>query len=490
MTVYLVGAGPGDQGLFTVRGRELLERADAVVYDRLGTAQLMAYINDDALQVKAGKGPGFVDLTQDQINEKLVELSRTHDCVVRLKGGDPFVFGRGGEEALYLQEHGVDYEVVPGISSAISAAAYAGIPITHRGVATNFTVVTGHEDPTKSSEQVKWNDLARIDGTIAVLMGVGNRAAIASALMAGGKDPATPVAVVHNGTLTRQKTIRTTLAELGESDAINPSVIVIGAVAAMNLAWFENKPLFGKKVAVTRAREQQSAITKKLLNLGAEVVEAPSISIEPLDFDFPDLHDISYVVFTSTNGVHHTMTALFESGRDARYFANSSLAAIGDATAEALKEFGLVADIVPSRFVAEELVEMFPYASIARSDPAREKVVCFRAQDVRDALEVGLTAKGYDIHNVDVYKSLIADVSEETKADVAKCDAITFASSSTVRNALDIFGYDVVEKIPVLISIGPITTATMKENNLVPTVESDPHTIDGIISSLVKTINA
>ncbi len=485
MTVYLVGAGPGDPGLITVRGRELLENCDAVVYDRLANKSLLDVVPADAVRVAAGKGPGSVDLTQDQINEKLVELSKTYSRIVRLKGGDPYVFGRGGEEAQYLIDNKVDFEVVPGITSAISAPAYAGIPVTHRAVSTNVTVVTGHEDPTKASEQVVWSDLARIDGTIVVLMGIANRAAIADALISGGKKPETPVAIVRNGTRTDQESQRCTLAELGSIDARSPSVMVIGDVAAMDLSWFENKPLFGKKIVVTRAREQQSEITLLLNRLGARVIEAPTIVIEPCEFEIPELNDVSYVVFTSTNGVHLTMKYLFSQGVDVRYFANSALAAIGDATAAALKEYGLIADIVPSRFVAEELVELFPGTG---SDPVHGKVVCFRAADVRDALEKGLQSKGYVINNIDVYHTKISDVSEETIEEVKTADAITFASSSTVRNAVDVFGHDVISSIPFAISIGPITSETMRELKLDVSAQADPHTIDGVVHALVDIV--
>ncbi len=485
MTVYLVGAGPGDPELITVKGKRLLEKAQCVVYDRLANPELLRLVPESAIKVSAGKGPGSVDLTQDEINAKLVELGKSYEIVVRLKGGDPFVFGRGGEEAQVLIENSIEFEVVPGITSAISAPAYAGIPITQRAVATNFTVVTGHEDPTKDSEQVKWADLAKVDGTLAILMGIGNRKAIADALIAGGKKPDCPVAVIRNGTRGDQNTLRCTLAELGDADVKSPSVIVVGEVAGIDLAWFENKPLFGKSIAVTRAREQQSQITSKLQLLGAQVVEAPSISIEKCDFEFPDLDDVTYVVFTSTNGVLHTMNALFESGRDVRYFANCALAAIGQATADELMKYGLKADIVPSRFVAEELLELFP-DSIG-SDPIAQKVVCFRASEVRDVLEVGLIEKGYEVINVDVYKTLIAEVSQQTIEQVKSCDAITFASSSTVKNACKLFGLDVVKSIPVKVSIGPVTSKTMRDLGIEVTIESDPHTIDGVVDSLVDS---
>lgn len=482
MTVYLVGAGPGDTGLITVRGLELLQQCDAVVFDRLANESLLDAVPHDAIKVTAGKGPGSVDLTQDQINEKLVELSRTCSKVVRLKGGDPFVFGRGGEEAQYLKDHEVEFEVVPGITSAISAPAYAGIPVTHRGVSTNFTVVTGHEDPTKESEQVVWSDLARVEGTIVVLMGIAHRSAIADALIAGGKKPETPVAIVRNGTRPDQTSQRCTLAELGSVNAQSPSVMVIGDVADMNLSWFEKKPLLGKRIVVTRAREQQSDITRMLTQLGADVVEAPTIVIEPCEFDIPELDDARYVVFTSTNGVHLTMKYLFSQGVDVRYFADSALGAIGDATAAALKEYGLIADIVPSRFIAEELVELFPETDV----PTR--VVCFRATDVRDALEKGLLDKGYIVENIDVYTTTIAENSLSVLDNVKSADAITFASSSTVKNAIEVFGYDVISNIVTKISIGPITSQTMREQNLDVTAQADPHTIAGVVDATVHSL--
>lgn len=483
MTVYLVGAGPGDPGLITAKGLELLKIADAIVYDRLANSELLKSAKASAVLIAAGKSPGSVDLTQDQTNDKLIELGKKFDCVVRLKGGDPYVFGRGGEEAQILIDNKIDFEVVPGITSAIASLAYAGVPITQRGVATNFTIVTGHEDPTKPAEQVKWADLAKIEGTIAVLMGVANRGSIASSLIEGGKNPDTPVVIVRNGTTNDQHTLRTTLAELGAVEANNPSIIAIGEVASLDLKWFEIRPLLGKSVVVTRAREQQSEVTKSLSELGAKVVEAPSIKIEPIDFDIPNLQNVSYVIFTSTNGVHITMERLNNVGVDSRYFANSSIAAIGDATAGALRDYGIIADIVPSRFVAEELVEMFPDAE---EDSAN--IVCFRASAVRDALEIGLTKKGYHLTNIDVYDTLIADVDDETIEQVKNADAITFASSSTVQNAIKLFGHEVVQGIPVKVSIGPVTSKTMRDNNIEPSCEADPHTIDGVVAALLKVV--
>lgn len=483
MTVYLVGSGPGDPGLLTMRAYELLKECDALVYDRLADSRIVAYANKEALKISAGKGPGSVDLTQDETNAKLVELSKTYSKIVRLKGGDPFVFGRGGEEAQVLIDNNIDFEIVPGISSSIAGAAYAGIPVTHRGVSTNFTVVTGHENPEKESEQVRWKELAAIDGTIVVLMGVGNRALISDALIAGGKDPKTPVAIVRNATRPDQVSLRCKLEELGSVEATNPSVMIIGAVADLNYAWFENKPLFGKSVVVTRAREQNSKLAIQLENLGAKVIEAPAISIEHLDFEFPDLSDVGYVVFTSTNGVHHTMTALFESGRDVRYFSDVKLCTVGTSTAAALREYGLKADVIPQNFNGDELAAMFEIAT-----EGMKSVVCFRAAAVRDTIEKSLIEKGYDFKNIPVYVNTSAEIDNATLNEIKVADIIAFSSSSTVTNALKLFGEDTVKGIATKVSIGPITTKTMLENDLTPNQVADVADIDGVVRAIVDSV--
>src|SRR4051812_5382816 len=310
VTVYLVGAGPGDPGLLTQRGATLLSRADVVVHDRLGTADLLALAPPDAELISAGKAPGQVDLTQDEINSLLVARGRAGVEVVRLKGGDPFVFGRGGEEAEALAAAGVPFEIVPGITSAIGAPAYAGIPVTHRGLSTHFTVVTGNEDPTKDRTDVDWDALARSGGTLVILMGAARVGAIAERLMAAGLPGDTLVAAVRNGTRPDQQTVRATLATVAATDVRAPSAIVVGAVAGLELAWFEHRPLFGSTIVVTRAREQASDLRAQLEALGAAVVELPAITIEPLDFTVPDLAAYEWLVFTSANGV----TAWFDRG--------------------------------------------------------------------------------------------------------------------------------------------------------------------------------
>lgn len=483
MTVYLVGSGPGDPGLLTLKAYDLLQKCDALVYDRLADSRIVNFAHVDAFKVSAGKGPGNVDLTQDEINGKLVELSKKYKCIVRLKGGDPFVFGRGGEEAQFLTDNNVHFEIVPGISSSIAGPTYAGIPVTHRGVSTNFTVVTGHEDPSKNEEQVRWKELASIDGTLVVLMGVANRAKIAQALIDGGKKPSTPVAIIRNATRPNQETIRCTLRTLARVDAKSPSVMVIGNVAVLDFSWFENKALFGKTVVVTRAREQNSKIALRLEELGATVIEAPAIAIEHLDFEFPNLSDVSYVIFTSANGVKHTFTALIESGRDVRYFAGTKICAIGNSTASELKKYGIVADIVPQNFNGDELAALFPHAT-----EGQHNIVCFRAQSVRDTIENELKDKGYDFKNIAVYINISGEIDLETKNKIANADIITFSSSSTVTNSILLFGESIVKSIPVKVSIGPITARTMLENNLTPTHTAQKSDIDGVVQAILDSV--
>ncbi|MCJ7671658.1 MAG: uroporphyrinogen-III C-methyltransferase, partial [Acidimicrobiia bacterium] len=380
MTVWLVGAGPGDPGLLTLRGAEVLRAAEVVVHDRLANPALLDLAPPDALRISVGKAPGNVEMDQDGINAVLVEHGAPGKRVVRLKGGDPFVFGRGGEEAEALMAAGVAFEVVPGITSAIAAAAYGGIPVTHRGLSTHVTIVTGHEDPAKGRTDVDWEALARAGGTLVILMGASRLADIADRLIAGGRAPETPVAAVRNGTRADQRTVRATLATIADAGVRAPSAIVVGAVAALDLAWFENRPLFGKRIVVTRAREQASELRLQLEALGAEVLELPAIRVEPVDFVLPALGGYSWLVFTSANGVR----AFFErgldaAGLDARALGGLRLAAIGPGTAAALEARGLRPDLVPDRFVAESLLEGFP----APATPG-ERVLRARAEQARD----------------------------------------------------------------------------------------------------------
>ncbi|MCU1457332.1 MAG: uroporphyrinogen-III synthase/uroporphyrinogen-III C-methyltransferase [Actinomycetia bacterium] len=487
MTVYLVGAGPGDPGLLTVRGAELLATADCVVYDRLASASLLELAPAAAELISVGKAPGRVEMDQDQINATLVDRGADGRSVVRLKGGDPFVFGRGGEEAEALAAAGIPFEVVPGITSAIAAAAYAGIPVTHRGLSTHVTVVTGHEDPAKGRTDVDWGALARAGGTLVILMGVGHIAEIARLLIDGGLAPETPVAAVRYGTRPEQTTARATLGTVADAGLRAPSAIVVGAVAALDLAWFESRPLFGRRIVVTRAREQASGLRARLEHLGATVIELPSISVEPLGIDMPSLDPYEWLVFTSANGVDAFFDrGLAPAGLDARALAGVRIAVIGPGTAAALERHGLRADLVPERFVAESLLEAFPGPADSGS-----RVLLARAETARDVLPRGLAERGFAVDVLPVYRTTSAEPDPAALAAVraGEYDAVTFTSSSTVTNFCAAVG-PVATPAPLVVSIGPVTSATAVEQGLQVGAEATEHTIDGVVDTLIGLLAA
>ncbi|HEX2850038.1 MAG TPA: uroporphyrinogen-III C-methyltransferase [Acidimicrobiales bacterium] len=481
MTVYLVGAGPGDPGLLTRRGAELLARAEVVVYDRLSVASLLDLAPPGAARISVGKTPRGPSTPQEEINRLLVEHGRAGREVVRLKGGDPFVFARGGEEALALAAAGVLFEVVPGITSAIAAPAYAGVPVTHRGLSTSFTVVTGHEDPWAATE-TDWEAVARVGGTIVVLMGVATRAEIAARLVAGGLDPETPVAAVRWGTRPEQHTVRTTLAALGDAPVESPAAIVIGAVAGLELSWFERRPLFGKAVVVTRARDQASTLVTRLAALGAGVVEAPTIEIAPASDEESDaladavarMGGYEWVVFTSPNAVDRVTSLL----RDARAFAGVKIAAVGPGTAAALARFGVVADLVPDRNVAEGLVDAFPAGGAA--------VLVPQAAGARPVLVDGLGGKGWTVDAVVAYRTVPAEIPPRRIEAIRAADAITFTSASTVDSFVAAAGVDAVP--PLVVCIGPQTEAAARRHGLTVTRTADPHTLDGLVDAVVAAL--
>jgi uroporphyrinogen III methyltransferase/synthase len=483
--VWLVGAGPGDPGLLTRRGAEVLAQAEVVVHDRLANAALLDLAPASAQRISVGKAPGRVELDQEGINALLVEHGSAGRRVVRLKGGDPFVFGRGGEEAEALIAAGVPFEVVPGITSAIAAPAYAGIPVTHRGLSTHVTIVTGHEDPAKGRADVDWDALGRAGGTLVILMGAAHVAELAAHLMAAGRAPDTPVAAVRNGTRPDQRTVRATLATIGDAGVRSPAAIVVGDVAALDLSWFETRPLFGRRVVVTRAREQASELRVRLEALGAEVLELPSIRVEPVDFELPALDRYAWLVCTSANGVG----ALFDRGfaprgLDARALGGVRVGAIGPGTAAAFRSRGITPDLVPDRFVAESLVDAFP----APRAPG-ERVLLARAEVARDVLPEGLGARGYEVEVLTVYRTVRAEPDEAELAAVraGEVDAITFTSSSTVEH----FGALVAtlpDPQPLVVSIGPVTSATARTHGLRVDAEASEHTIRGLVSALVAAL--
>lgn len=485
MTVYLVGAGPGDPGLLTVRGAELLGRADVVVYDRLSVEALLDLVPPAAERISVGKAPGQVTMTQEAINDLLVELGRSGRTVVRLKGGDPFVFARGGEEAAALAAAGLPYEVVPGITSAIAAPAYAGIPVTLRHSSTSFTVVTGHEDPSVGEDgTVDWEAVARVGGTIVILMGVARIAQIAERLMVGGRAPDTPAAAVRWGTRPEQHTVRATLATIADQPLQSPSVIVVGDVAAVDLRWFEDRPLLGRRVVVTRTRRQASALSAGLRALGAEPVEIPVIEVtDPADGGAlllevaGRLGTYDWVVVTSPNGAERLLAAVAGVGGDARLFGAARVAAIGPGTARVLAGGGIVADLVPERFVAESLLEALTAAS-----PAGGRALLARAEVARDVLPDGLRAAGWAVDVVDAYRTVAAPVTDAQRAAVASADLATFTSSSTVERFLESFGPGAVP--PTVACIGPVTAATARRHGLTVDLEATEHTIEGLLEAL------
>lgn len=479
--MYLVGAGPGDPGLLTRRGAELLATAEVVVHDRLSATELLDLAPADAERIDVGKAPRRHRLTQEEISALLVDRGLAGQRVVRLKGGDPFVFARGSEEAKALLDAGVAFEVVPGISSALAVPAYAGIPVTQRFSSTSFTVVTGHEDPSSGEGTVDWDAVARVGGTIVILMGVGRWPQIAARLMAAGRAADTPAAAVHWGTRPEQRTTRATLATLADHELAAPSVIVVGAVAGQDLAWFESRPLFGRSVVVTRSRAQASELAERLALLGATVIEAPTIEVaDPVDGGaalreaLGRIAEFDWLVLTSTNGVVRTMAEI----ADARTLAGVRVAVVGTGTAAALAEERIIADLVPERFVAESLVEGFP-----APPPGGGRVLVSTAEAARYVVPDGLRTAGWEVDVVHAYRTRPAELDDATRAAVADADVVTFTSSSTVTNLCDAVSTDEVPTI--VVSIGPITSARAVEHGLVVTAEADPHSLDGLIEAVV-----
>ncbi|MBX5440318.1 MAG: uroporphyrinogen-III C-methyltransferase [Solirubrobacteraceae bacterium] len=474
--VYLVGAGPGDPGLLTVRARELLAQADVVLADRLVPPGVLDGLRAEVVDV--GKIGGGEQVPQEETNRLLVEHARAGRTVVRLKGGDPFVFGRGGEEAQVLRRAGIPFEVVPGVTAGVGAAAYAGIPVTHRGLAPAVAFVTGHEDPGKPGAQLDWDALAAFPGTLVFYMGVRALPRIAARLTAAGRPGSEPAAVVERGTLGDQRVVVSTLGRIADAAAKAglrpPSITVVGPVAALarELAWLgEARPLSGLTVAVTRARAQASALAGRLRALGATVVEAPAIAIEPLPVEVPDLRGYDLLCVTSPNGA----ARLLEEVRDARALAGPAIAAIGPGTARALREGGIVADVVPERAVAEALVD-------ALRDMPVTRALIARAAEARDGLPDALRARGASVDVLALYRTVAAPLDDAARSAVDRADYVTFTSASAVRNALEA---GATLRGPRLVSIGPVTSAMLREHGLEPHVEASEHTPDGLVDALV-----
>ncbi len=498
-TVYLVGAGPGDPELITVRGRALLDSCDAIVHDALVASELLvagaARDRQPELHFVGKRGGDERSTPQEEINALLIRLARAGKAVVRLKGGDPFVFGRGSEEALALDAAGVPFEIVPGITAGIAGPAYAGIPVTHRGVSTAVTFVTGNEDPTKPTAQTDWTALARA-GTIVLYMGVQRLAEIAEALMRAGLDGETPVAAIQWGTTASQRTIDGTLATIAarvrSAGLQAPVLTVIGQVVALRprLRWFDRpdtRPLLGRRILVTRPAGQASALSEPLRRLGAAVREVPSVRITVLDpapllAALSRLGDYHHVVFTSPNAVRVTWDALRQQGCDARALAGLTVSAVGPATAAALLERGIVADVTPARYVAEALRD----ALAEHGDIAGRRILYPAAARARDTLPSGLRELGATVNVVPVYAS-VPDVegSREIRAAVASdsIDVVTLASASAARAYADAVGSELVGRVPG-VSIGPVTTEAARGAGIPVAGEAAVSTIAGLVEAV------
>ncbi|HEY1688754.1 MAG TPA: uroporphyrinogen-III C-methyltransferase [Solirubrobacteraceae bacterium] len=483
--VQLVGAGPGDPGLLTARALELIAAADVIIYDRLIPSAALDGARSDAELLYVGKEGGGPSVPQAETEALMVERARSGATVLRLKGGDPFVFGRGGEEALALRQAGVDFEVVPGVTAGVAAAAYAGIPVTHRGRSTAVALITGHTredgaaDPLASLD---WRALAAFPGTLVFYMGVRNLAGISQALIGAGRAAGEPVAIVERGTMPGQRTVLGTLEDIAvraqAADVKAPAIAVVGSVAELagELEWLPPAPLAGLKVAVTRARTQASGLARRLGELGAEVVQAPTIEIEPLPGPPLDPTPYDLICLTSPNGASLLFERLAAGGRDARALAGATIAAIGPGTAAALAEHGIAADVIPERFVAESLVEALSELPVSRA-------LIARAAEARDVLPDALRARGAEVDLLTLYETVAAPLPEPLLRQVLDADYITFTSSSTVRFFLRAASSEISAKTRI-VSIGPVTSATLREHGLTPHVEAQRHDIDGLIEAL------
>jgi uroporphyrinogen III methyltransferase/synthase len=489
--VYLVGAGPGDPGLITVRGLELVATVDLILHDRLVPGEILAAARPQAELIYVGKRPGEAAIEQAEIERRMVEAASAGRSVVRLKGGDPFVFGRGGEEGEALAAAGIPFEVVPGVTAGVAAPAYAGIPVTHRDDASAVAFVTGHEDPGKESSTLDWQVLADFPGTLVLYMGVKRLAENASALIAAGREADEPAAVIERGTTPRQRTVTATLGTLAEAverQGIEaPAVVVVGAVAARRqaLAWLERRPLFGLRIVVTRARAQASELASRLRGLGGEIIELPAIRIDPLIDSaevhraINDLHAYALVCLTSPNGARLLFEAMAEAGLDARALANASVAAIGPGTAAELSAHGIRADVVPDESVAEAMVEALAEVPI-QGRPA----LVARAAEARDVLPDALRERGAKVDVVALYETVAETPNDEAVASAQAADYLTFTSSSTVRNLVAALDGRLPEDIRV-VSIGPITSRAAREAGLQVDVEAERHDIDGLVDALL-----
>ena len=495
--VFLVGAGPGDPGLITVKGLECIKQADVIIYDFLASEVLLKHASEHSEIIYVGKQGSDHTFSQETINALIVEKAQNGSTVIRLKGGDPFIFGRGGEEAEVLIRAGIPFEIVPGVTSAIAAPAYAGIPLTHRKFASSVAFVTGHEDPTKNKSNIDWASLSRGIGTIVFLMGVKNLTQITERLMSHGMRPDTPAALVRWGTTAKQVTITGTLdtiVELKNAAGLKPpAVLIVGYVVGLRetIKWFENRPLMGRSIVVTRSRDQAGELVKRLSDLGAECLECPTIKVVPtdnpksLDKALDNLASYDWLMFTSVNGVNFFFNRLFEKNKDVRDLNHIRTAVIGPTTAKTLLDFGFNSDIVPESYKAESVVESF-----AKEDVIGRKILLPRAKEARQVLPLALTKMGAVVDDVAAY----CNHAVKDDADVIlkrlkerTIDMITFTSSSTVKNFRSLLPSEGLNNLiqgVTIAGIGPITADTARNLGFDVHIVAESYTIDGLCEAI------
>jgi len=500
--VYLVGAGPGDYKLITLKGKECIEKADVVIYDRLVNKRLLQYASPDTEIIYAGKSPERHTLKQHEINELIVTKALEEKVVTRLKGGDPFVFGRGGEEAIELRKYGIPFEIVPGITSAISVPAYAGIPVTHRGITSNVGFITGNEDPTKEDPSIAWDKIATGMGTLVFLMGMGNLPKIVDKLIENGRSPQTPVALIRWGTTPEQETLvgklENIVAKAQQEEFKNPAIIIVGEVVGLRdkIGWFEKKPLFGKKILVTRSRAQASVFGERIAELGGNACEFPTIKIVPpedyssMDKAISNMSKYEWIIFTSVNGVKYFFNRIKYHGKDLRSLGKARLAAIGPRTSEELEKFGLFVDYVPEEYRAEAILD-----GLKAEKLEGQNILLPRADIARKVLSEELKKLGAQVDEVTAYRTICAagNISEVVEMlGNGKIDVITFMSSSTVENFVSMLqDYDITEllKNVKLASIGPITTQTAVKKGLQIDIEARNYDLEGLLQAIIEFYN-
>ena len=500
--IFLIGAGPGDPGLITLKAMECIQNADVVVYDYLASPALLEYAKKDSEIIYVGKKGGDHTLSQDGINDLLIQKAKLGLIVARLKGGDPFIFGRGGEEAELIANAGIAFEIVPGVTSAIAAPAYAGIPLTHREHASSVSIITGHEDPTKKDSTIEWESFAKSTNTLVFLMGVKNLPGIVKNLQKYGKNPQTPVALVRWGTTSKQRSVSGTLENIVETvkqaKLKSPAIIIIGSVVTLKekLKWFEDLPLLGKKVVVTRARAQASDFIKILRRAGAECIEMPTIKINPPENNIPleksidNINSFDWLIFTSVNGVKFFFNTLYSKNKDVRVLGHLKFACIGPVTKDELKKHGIISDVLPETYRAESVAKAF-----ANKNIKDKNILIPRAKEARAILPQELIKMGAVVHEVTAYETTLENRDKDVLIKMLEnneIDVVTFTSSSTVENFTKLIPSDKFKKLIENITcacIGPITEKTAVSLGFNPDIVATDFTIDGLMDSILQHFN-